>query len=434
MQSLRSARIRWSSNISYDKPTWTFLSTFTTEAHSHQGCDIHCLCYFAHWNSLGFLKDEVTKMLLQGAYSFPVKKISGVNRYDGVQLASNSPCEDRFIHGQIPSPWNDGKSWMAWAIFDGHAGWQTADLLEKRLLPQVQQSRSQVKPATGQKVGSEDMIQRAVTKAFMDLDSSIMDAAQQITQSDLPLSETIPKMVPAYAGSCALLSLYDSVASKLHVACTGDSRAVLGQKNPDGTWEAVPLSVDQTGSNVDEIARINQEHPGEEGIAKDGRILGKMVSRAFDDGRWKWPLELQKECEQKYCGPALRPGARTPPYLTAEPVVTTTTAVDLVGKWLDFKSSGTVDDKPSPTYPSFDFSQFKMEDKFEEKRTTVQDDNAAVHLMRNSLGGNHHEMIACRLAVPAPRSRDVRDDITVQVAFFNCPETVWMSRSKLLLT
>lgn len=129
----------------------------------------------------GFSKDEVTEMLLQGAYSFLVKKVPGVNRYDGVQLASNSPCEDRFIHGQIPSPWDRGKSWMAWAIFDGHAGWQTADFLEKQLLPQVQHSMSQVKPATEQQVISEDMIQRAITKAFVDLDSSIMDSAQQIT-------------------------------------------------------------------------------------------------------------------------------------------------------------------------------------------------------------------------------------------------------------
>lgn len=53
-----------------------------------------------------------------------------------------------------------------------------------------------------------------------------------------------------------------------------------------------------------------------------------------------------------------------------------------------------------------------------EKRTTIQDDNVAVHLVRNALGGNHHELIAGRLAFSSPFAQRVRDDITVQVAFF----------------
>lgn len=77
------------------------------------------------------------------------------------------------------------------------------------------------------------------------------------------------KLAPAYAGSCALLSLYDSVTSTLHVACTGDSRAVLGQKQPDGEWEAIPLSAYQTGHNKEEVTRLKKEHPGEEDMAKD---------------------------------------------------------------------------------------------------------------------------------------------------------------------
>lgn len=69
------------------------------------------------------------------------------------------------------------------------------------------------------------------------------------------------------------------------------------------------MSVDQTGSNADEVARINVEHPGEDGIAKDGRILGMMVSRAFGDGRWKWSLELQQDLSRKFKGPSpLTPG------------------------------------------------------------------------------------------------------------------------------
>jgi pyruvate dehydrogenase phosphatase len=401
-------------------------------------------------NKSGLSKDEITRMLSQGAYSFPVKGVSGVSRYYGAQLASNSPCEDRFVHGRLPSPRDDGKPWMAWAVFDGHAGWQTADLLEKQLLPLVQQYLSQLKLGPESQSTYQELSQHAITKAFVDLDSSIMDTAQNTSQSELPLPQKMQRLMPAFSGSCALVSLYDPVTSRLHVACTGDSRAVLAQKNSDGRWEALPLSFDQTGSNTEEIARIDQEHPGEEDIAKNGRILGLMVSRAFGDGRWKWPLELQKEFQQRFNGQApLTPkyDVQTPPYVTAEPVVTTTTidstkptflilatdglwdslsnqqAVDLVGTWMEKQANGTKILKPKPTYGPLDFSQLGngVNSRFEEERATYQDGNVAVHLIRNSLGGNHDELIAGRLVAGPPFSRDLRDDITVQVAFFNCP-------------
>ena len=161
----------------------------------------------------------------------------------------------------------------------------------------------------------------------MDLEDLIVKTALEQAQSDEPLKQKISKLLPAFAGSCALLSLYDSRTQKLHVACTGDSRAVMGRRTTDGKWQAVPLSVDQSGSNEDEIARINSEHPNETGIAKDGRILGIMCSRAFGDSRWRYPQEVQEDFQKRFYGPApLKPryDVRTPPYLTAAPVVTTT--------------------------------------------------------------------------------------------------------------
>jgi len=393
-------------------------------------------------------RDDVTRMISQNAYSFKVKNVPGVGRYDGAQLASNNPCEDRFIHGKFPSPWNRGNQWMAWAVLDGHAGWQTADLLEKQLLPFVRHSLSQVGSPLGEGSVSDELVQRAITKGFMNLDKSIVNFGSDSFQSTEPLQDKVKKLALGYAGSCALLSLYDPATSTLHVACTGDSRAVLGQKGPDGKWEAIPLSVDQTGDNPEEVARLNKEHPSEEGIVEGGRVLGMMVSRAFGDCRWKWPLEMQKDMVQKFDGVApLTPRYpfRTPPYLTAEPVVVSTKidptkpsflimatdgmwytlsneqSVDLVGKWVESQSAPKKNLKPEPKYKPFDFGQYwnGVDEKFVDERTTIQDGNAAVHLVRNCLGGNHHEMLAGRLAFSAPSSRRVRDDITVQVIFFN---------------
>jgi pyruvate dehydrogenase phosphatase len=397
---------------------------------------------------------EVTHIISQEAYSFPVTNIAGVTRYDGTQLASNSPCEDRFLHGKFSSPWNDSsQQMMSWAVFDGHAGWQTADLLKDELLPSVQQSLNQIvnKPLTNNKaIMPEKSFQRAITQGFMNLDDSIIKSAVDVAQGTESLPEKVKKLAPAYAGSCALLSIYDSTTSTLHVACTGDSRAVLGQKGPDGKWAALPLSVDQTGSNEEEVARIYNEHPGEEDIVDNGRVLGLMVSRAFGDSRWKWPLEFQRDVKQRFYGPApLTPkyDVQTPPYITAEPVVTSTKidptkpsflimatdglwdmlssqqGVDLVGKWLESQNDEKREDGEPTKYSSFDFGQFweGVNWKFVGSRTTIQDDNAAVHLVRNALGGNHHELIAGRLAFGSPFSRRVRDDITVQVVFFGVP-------------
>ncbi|KAJ5626772.1 protein serine/threonine phosphatase 2C [Penicillium herquei] len=224
-----------------------------------------------HWTvEPGPSRDEVTRILGQGAYSFRVRNIAGVSRYDGAQLASNSPCEDQFTHGILPSPWREGSQWMAWGVFDGHSGGQTSELLKNHLLPFVQYSFKQIKPTSPEDTVPDQMLQHAISEGFMNLDDSIIKTAQATSDSKESLQEKIKKLAPAYSGSCALLSMYDSATSTLHVACTGDSRAVLGQKGPDGKWEAIPLSVDQTGKNEDEIARLYREHPDEdlEGIIK----------------------------------------------------------------------------------------------------------------------------------------------------------------------
>lgn len=403
-------------------------------------------------------KSQVTEIISKDAYSVAVNSTPGITRYDGAQLASNSPCEDRFIHGWIPSPahgknsWKACRdSWRAWAVLDGHAGWQTAELLTTHLVPFVQRSLDEIRSHPSDSTDSPDSVSRAITKGFLDLDDAITSTALTASQSKIPLQEKAKKLAPAYAGSCALLSLYDPVSRFLHVACTGDSRAVMGRQNSNGTWETLPLSVDQTGSNEEEIDRIYEEHPGEANIVNDGRVLGLMVSRAFGDGRWKWSLDLQEELKRRFNGPSPLPPryeVQTPPYITAEPVVTSTKidpsqpsflilatdglwdtlssqqAVNLVGKWLKSREmKKTTDGYLEPTYDPFDFGDFHsgVNWKFEENRTTVQDKNAAVHLVRNSLGGNHHEMVAGRLAFGPPFSRRIRDDITVQVIFFNMP-------------
>ena len=178
-------------------------------------------------------------------------------------------------------------------------------------------------------------------------------------------------------------------------------------------------------------------------MIQNNRVLGIAVSRAFGDGPWKWNKETQEEAHKKYNGGRLRPNLKTPPYLTAEPLVTTTKidpqrksflimasdgmwdtmsseqAVDLVGRWVDWKAAGMPKQQAAPEFDPFDLAPYyDAMWQVEERKITVEDENVAVHLVRNALGGAHHDMISGVLAFKPSRSRTVRDDITVQVVFF----------------
>ncbi|CAK7205374.1 hypothetical protein SEUCBS139899_008144 [Sporothrix eucalyptigena] len=391
--------------------------------------------------------DDVTRILSKNAFSVAPRNIAGLTRYDGAQVASNSPCEDHLVHGAIASPRGDGSQWAVWAVLDGHAGAETADVLSRALVPFVQH---RLKETFQNDKTDTAAVEKSIAQSFVDLDKEIMNAAIAAPTTNATLARKVQTMLPAFAGSCALLALYDADTGRLHVACTGDSRAVIGRQASGGAWETLPPTIDQTGYNADEVARLQKEHPGEETMVQDGRVLGLAVSRAFGDGRWKWPLDFQTDIKRRfYAPPPLTPryDVRTPPYLTAEPVVTTvrvepgqpcvlilatdglwdhmksSQAVDLVGNWLE-PSSVKVDADTEEDVPDgpFDFGHFwkGVSYKFQPERTVVKDENAAVHLIRNSLGGNHGEMLAGRVAFGLPHSRRLRDDVTVQVALFNC--------------
>ncbi|KAJ8106182.1 hypothetical protein ONZ43_g7150 [Nemania bipapillata] len=394
--------------------------------------------------------EDVTQQLNEHAFTVRGAP-GGVGRYDGAQLASNSPCEDAFVHGSFSNPFGATPKWMAWAVFDGHCGWQLSNLLKTELMPFVRRSLGDAKPTDNGEV-SDEAVQQALKNSFTTFDDALVKSATAIMESDLPFPEKARRLEPAYAGSCAILTLFDPQSRKLHVASTGDCRAVLGQKTADGKWVATALSEDCTGATPSEIARIKAQFPDEPDVVQGGRIWGLQPSRTFGDGMWKWTAELKKNLRYYYNGLSLPSHSRYKnykdgPYVTAEPLVTTTQvpdskegqpsflilatdglwdtmsseqAVDLVGKWYERQQKGTsVVELEKPTQ---DFGPtilgWKQQCKYEERKATFRDNNAAVHLMRNGLGGADEEMIRGALAFRYPNSRDIRDDITIQVVFF----------------
>jgi pyruvate dehydrogenase phosphatase len=203
-------------------------------------------------------------------------------------------------------------------------GWTTSAKLRQTLISFVARELNNTYKASTTTPSSE-AVESAIKAGFTRLDHEIVyESVDKVLKAGSKLVAA-ELLAPALSGSCALLSFYDTNTGLLRVACTGDSRAVLGRRGESGKWVATPLSVDQTGGNPDEEARIRKLHPGEDGVIRNGRILGGLEpSRAFGDASYKWTREVSEKLKRSFFGRTPSPNLRTPPYVTAEPVVTTT--------------------------------------------------------------------------------------------------------------
>lgn len=308
------------------------------------------------------------------------------------------------------------------------------------------------------KLPTAESIDKAIKTGFLRLDHEIVHESVQKVMKAQSKRVAAELLAPALAGSCGLLSFYDSNSKLLRVACTGDSRAVLGRRGSNGKWTATALSVDQTGGTEEEAARLRREHPGEPDVTRNGRILGGLEpSRAFGDAIYKWSIETQRKIKEVYFSRSAPALLKTPPYVTAEPVVTTTKVqpekgdfvvmatdglwemltneevVGLVGQWLESQAEGKNGQSNANAWLKSWFSQQKglpiekdgaQQDLSgqrapirqrqwgvkgsESERFVVEDKNAATHLVRNALGGKNQDQLCALLTLPSPFSRRYR--------------------------
>lgn len=409
--------------------------------------------------------EQATERIRKTEESYLVGRGKGVVRYDVVQLPSNDPIEDDHAEKIVEIPQSvaatdDGSTssdWMFWGVFDGHSGWTTSAKLRQALISFVARELNSTYRAAASSpttpFPSPDAIDLAIKQGFIRLDNEIVhESVQKVTKSGSKrLAAEL--LAPALSGSCALLSFYDSHSKTLRVACTGDSRAVLGRRGPKGKWVATPLSEDQTGGTPSEIKRLQAEHPGEDNVVRNGRILGNLEpSRAFGDAVYKWNRETQDKIKKSFFGRTPSQFLKTPPYVTAEPIVTTTAikpgngdfvvmatdglwemltneeVVGLVGQWIEKQQNGSTNNKawlsswfasskplPVEKTEKGDQSgqrapvrqqQYGLADG--ESRFVVEDKNAATHLVRNALGGKDKDMVSALLTLPSPYSRRYR--------------------------
>ncbi|KAG8907013.1 hypothetical protein FRB99_005533 [Tulasnella sp. 403] len=472
---------------------------------------------------------------------------SGVWRWETAFLASNNPIEDANAQMIVQPTEKGGDFWgkkgdtaadlLFFAIMDGHGGFNTSRLLAKTLIPSValelqtltQKPTSSASTKSGGQYTSflgrlwgwmswasrpeptpthefnadPKYVEMAIKTAFSNLDSQIINtpikAVDELTKGKKALDAsgldpasveyqlTVATLLPALSGSCALMALLDSAHNDLYVACTGDSRAIAGywdvDSNGNGKWRVEVLTEDQTGRNLNEVKRVQSEHPPEESeyVIQRGRVFGGLEpTRAFGDARYKWPKDFQQRLRELFDEDselAIRrpPGdLKTPPYVIPTPEVThrklpisaaqdpnspstlrflvmatdglwdklsSAEVASLVGEYLNRVSPAgappssqadavlksvlakTVTETPlAPGIAGVSHSPSPSKDKdYEKESWSFSDKNVATHLIRNALGGADEEGVRQLLSIPAPLSRRYRDDLTVTVVWWEEP-------------
>ncbi|KAF1737733.1 Protein phosphatase 2C [Beauveria bassiana] len=354
--------------------------------------------------------EEADAEIRKGADSFSFKVANDrLGRVDVVSLGTKFPSEDCWDVAVVRGA--DGQDTLYTGVYDGHNGAETSAVLGKGLIPYVANALARL-PTSNDPASADD----AIKKAFINLDNRILSM----------LKLRLPQ-----------------------VTQLAQRRAVRAQWSPElGKPMVDVLSKEQNTCNEQEIARIAAAHPGEEKDIldmNDGHLLGMTPTRTFGNHRWKWPTELVMKARGNCHGPAPHANSKTPPYLTASPEVTTRVvgardfvimgsdglweaignedAVECVSRWLAARREG----RPETVVES-DESRYDVNEDGSLSRTAraadfaIEDlDNAAVCLLKNVLGGRHRYMVAGALTATEPMSRRVRDDITIQVIFFEAP-------------
>ncbi|XP_074121571.1 LOW QUALITY PROTEIN: pyruvate dehydrogenase [acetyl-transferring]-phosphatase 2, mitochondrial-like [Sminthopsis crassicaudata] len=426
---------------------------------------------------------ELSHKILRCESKFP----NPVLKFESNQLAANAPVEDRRSMASCLQT-----KGMMFGVFDGHGGHACAQAVSERLfyyvavsmmshetLEMMENAMACMKPLLpilhwykhpGDSIYKEvtcmhfdhlrvywqellDLrmemglsIKEALAYSFQRLDSDISLEIQAPLEDEMLRNLSLQV---AFSGATACMAHVDGI--HLHVANTGDCRAILGVQENNGAWSCLPLTRDHNAWNKSELLRLKKEHPESEErtVVMDDSVL--MPSRAFGDVQLKWSKELQQSILQRgFDTEALNiyrftpPNYHTPPYLTAEPEITyhklrrqdkfLVLAFD--GLWDLLRNEDVIRlvvehlqeaSRQKPELTGKPANLGLMQSLLLQRKAKgihAPDQNAATRLIRHAIGCNEYgemyqERLAAMLALPEDLARMYRDDITVTVVYFN---------------
>ncbi len=367
-------------------------------------------------------------------------------KLEAVYLGSNSPIEDRFSVGA-----SENLGAAIFSIIDGHRGTECSQYLQRKLnraisamihdnlgiaddlsmlmdMDKVESLGSENDQRPGNEAAdailnsesiskkatslSTDSLQKILNDAFVktetDISNSALNDVKLVLSGHSMTDEMKANILRAIQGACALTAVVreDEVA----VASTGDCRIVMGHVSDNGKWEAVALSKDQNVHNKREVQRVMEAHPGEENTAiARGRVLGNLMPfRTFGDVDHKW--------DAKYLQGILTvlPNYKTPPYVTAEPVLSQHKFVK-GDRFLILATDGLwerLSNQEAVSIVAGVMDRCRADSAGGGSRCG----NAATHLLWHALGGSEANVTRL-LNVDPEWSRMYRDDITIMVVF-----------------
>lgn len=246
----------------------------------------------------------------------------------GTQIASNDPIEDRYIIQKLKNFW-------LYAVCDGHGGPQCAEFTREKM------------PVLLNDVCDP----KELSTCFQNIDSEFLASNEK-------------------SGAVVLCALLDK--SHIHVANSGDCRAVVGRK-VNNVIIPIQLTNDHDATNKNEVKRIESKFPN---IIQNGRIKGLQPFRALGDKKLKIPT----------------------PYVTCEPEIFSY-LIHPDDEFLVLASDG-------------------LWERLSNERVvaSVKGPNAATSVVKQALGPSC-AMVGQIMDLKAPVSRQYRDDITVLIVF-----------------
>ncbi|KAF9463276.1 phosphatase 2C-like domain-containing protein [Collybia nuda] len=233
---------------------------------------------------------------------------------------TDRPIEDRF---SVTA--NEASSRLIIGVYDGHGGAATAEHIS-HILPAALLNNPPSEHARVFKSTDESMI------ANFTNDHSILRSKSRSWVEHAQIVKS---------GCTALILDVDVITKIASFANAGDCRVVVFSTSVDPN-ERLLQTKDLNAKTPSERERLKREHPGEDLLVVSGRLFGRLMStRGFGDACYKLPngpignwkhrkyidalssIEEPNKVAMNAQYQSLFYGYRTPPYLTATPMVGT---------------------------------------------------------------------------------------------------------------
>ncbi|KAJ7490954.1 phosphatase 2C-domain-containing protein [Mycena latifolia] len=284
---------------------------------------------------------------------------------------------------------------------------------------------------------------------IMAMDDGLMISRLKLAFSSPSKHEGVEWLGPLDCSSYLIAAFYEADIHLLHVASVGNMRALLGRPRAADplVYDVHVLSADHTPDNPAEKSRIERLHPGED-VIQDGKLFGRPYTRAMFDAPLKMDPKVPFRIHKDYLGPPPDPRIKTPPYITAEPEITSIhirpgdflvlssnllaeclTDEEVVGLVATYREREKSQDSNSPA-PDEVITPDALPVQLREdktvmykrwntpKRFVTSGNSAAGNLMLNALGGADEDLHKALTSPSPPGWPANTKDMAIMVVFF----------------